>query len=203
MDGLEQPRRRPAGFDAPVAQAQDLRLPARLDEIFLEGKLAGRGGQPGLHPLVGHGQHRGPHPQRLAQRGGDARQRLPLGQEARAGQVGGDVPVPQMKPGLAAEPLELVQHGKGIVADTPPLGGIDEAGEGVDDGVDVGRYVKAVHHRVVGGVAHHRQIFGCGLLVEAQNELCAAGASREEHQCPGTEVPGHRCRLTGRRPSGP
>ena len=67
-----------------------------------------------------------------------------------------DVRIAELEPGLPPEPGECRLHDMRVVADAPALRLVDETGERVEDGVDVGRDVQAMEGRVVGHIHDRR-----------------------------------------------
>ena len=66
-----------------------------------------------------------------------------------------------------------------LVAPPPAALGVEDAGERVEHGVEVGRHVEAEHLDVVSDVADHRQVSGSRRLRQREGEARAAEASRE------------------------
>ena len=94
-------------------------------------------------------------------------------------EAGGEVAVGEAEPARGAEPLQALEDGEGVVADTPAALLVDFAAEPVGDEVGVGRDVDAERLDVVAGVGDHREV-GAELLLHPRSELGAAGAAGEE-----------------------
>ena len=94
-------------------------------------------------------------------------------------------------PDFAPSPRHLLEGVKGLVTHSPAPGLVDQPGQGIADGVKVGRHVQSPDLRVVAGVGDDRQIMGIDQVSEAAEELGGAGASRErdELQCERTARP--------------
>ena len=138
------------------------------DEVVLEADLGpGRAERAGLgqgHPrtqrVVGDRQEPDRHAAPCRQHGRDGAERLSGGQAARAEQVGGQVPVTQSEPVLAADARQLGQDVPGLAGHAPAGLAIVHAGQGVGHGVDVGADVQAVQHHVVAHVDQRRDVAG-------------------------------------------
>src|SRR5690606_6485919 len=76
-----------------------------------------------------------------------------------------------------AVPGELVVEGEGVVASTPTLGALDP-GQGIQNGVDVGRDEQTVEPFVVADVDHHGQV-DVGEGVEAPGQTGSTHSTGE------------------------
>src|SRR5215472_4045076 len=104
----------------------------------------------------------------------------------------GEIAVAEVEPGLAAQALERLHKGPGLVAPAPAKFGIGEASEGIEQSVDVGRDREAEMLEIVTGVGYHHQRSRWQDAVEAERELGAADSARQrEHEPLG---PAHRKR---------
>ncbi len=77
-----------------------------------------------------------------------------------------------------------LHEGPGLVAPAPALGRIVEAGEGVEQRVDVGRDMKAEMDEIIAGVRHHGEKAGGEHAVEPERQLGAAYAAGERQHPP-------------------
>ena len=97
----------------------------------------------------------------------------------RALDMGGEIAVAELEPGLAAERRERRHEGPGLVAPAPAALRIVETGERVHQRVDVGRDRQAEMLEVVAGVGDHDEFAGRQHAAQAERELGAADAARE------------------------
>ena len=85
-----------------------------------------------------------------------------LAQPSGAGEVRAEVEVAEREPRPAGAPLlQLVVDALAVARATPAALGVVDAGEGVDDRVDVGLEADAREPQVVAGVDHDRERVGC------------------------------------------
>ena len=107
------------------------------------------------------------------------RERHALAQQPRADEMEADVAVSQREPDLrrrAARPAERVRR---LVADAPAALLVEEPGQRVEDGVEVGRDVQAEELDVVADVDDRRHLLGAGRACERVHEPRAAQAAAE------------------------
>ena len=166
-------------------------LPA-LDEVGLEGQVATRGLHHGPHRVIGSRQQPAGHAQRLRQRGGGIGQAGALAHEGRAMHVRGQVGVADAEPGLGAVALQHPHAGLGVARHAPALDRICQAGQGVEDGVQVRADRQALPLEVVGHVDHHRQFAGRQHLLQPVGELGSAGSAGQEHGPHPRTIPSRR-----------
>ena len=95
-------------------------------------------------------------PRACRQPAGHRRQRLAAAQRLRADEVEAEVAVAELEPRLSAEPGDDFHRLPGLVRPPPPALLVRDAGERVEDAVEVRRDVEAEHLDVVADVADHR-----------------------------------------------
>ena len=84
------------------------------------------------------------------------RQRLSACERLRPHEMEAEIPVAEHEPALAAEPLRLLERRPGLARAAPTALLVGEAGERVEDAVEVGRDMDAEHLDVVADVPDHR-----------------------------------------------
>ena len=152
--------------------------------------------QDGTDGLVAHGDHRGLHTEAGAQLPGSPGQGPSLGQKLGAADVGCQVAVAEVEPGLHAETAEHLQSAEGVTGQTPTSFRVDQPGEGVGHGVEVGGDVEAVEGLVVAGVDHDGQVGGREEPGQSESQLGSADAAGQgQHFAP---VPRKRAAGQGR-----
>ena len=140
------------------ADAVDLVAVAAGDEPLLEREAPGRRVDPGAEAVVGRRQDRGLDPERPREPGGDGRKRLAGAQRLRANEVEAEIAVAEPEPVLAAEGRDRAERFPRLAGPAPAALLVVEAGEGVEDAVEVGRDRHPEHLEVVADVADDRQI---------------------------------------------
>src|SRR5437016_4247744 len=98
--------------------------------------------------------------------------------------MGGQIAVAEVEPGLAAEAPEGLHKAPGLVPPAPAELEVVDAGEGVEQGVDVGRDRKSQMLEVVAGIGDDNQRLGRQYAVEAERQLGAADAARQREDQP-------------------
>ena len=121
----------------------DLVAVAAGDEPLLEGEAARRRVDPGAEPVVGGRQDRRLDPERAREPGGDGGERLAGAQRLRADEVEAEVAVAEPEPVLAAERRDRAERLPGLARPAPAALLVVQAGERVEDAVEVGRDVRA------------------------------------------------------------
>ena len=91
--------------------------------------------------------------------------------------VRGQVGVADAEPGLGAVALQHPHAGLGVARHAPALDRIRQAGQGVEDGVQVRADRQALPLEVVGHVDDHRQVAGRQHLLQPVGELGSAGSA--------------------------
>src|SRR3712207_1510081 len=167
---------------AAQAQPEHLVPLATADEVLLELERAVWGVEDGRHRLVAHRQYDALDAERRREVGGDGRQHLSGAQPRGAQNVGREVPVTQLEPGVLAVAGEHLQGVERLVP-YPPAGiGVCDPGQGVHDRVQVGADAQSPEVEVVGGVHDHRELPRSERFIETGGELRAADPAREgEH----------------------
>jgi hypothetical protein len=132
------------------------------DEPGLEVELARGGGEKGAQRIVRGGQQANPDPEALRQTARDLGQRDALPQQARAHQVQADVLVAEREPGLAAETPGARERVRRLVPHAPAALLVEQPGERVEHGVEVGRDVEPEDLDVVAHVHDGRDLLGPG-----------------------------------------
>ena len=189
---------RPRLIRAGKGDLADHRRATQPHEIILEVEPALRGAQPSAHPVVAHRQKPRRDPEAPAEIIGDLRQALAGGEPPRALDMGREIAVAEVEPGLAAEASQRLHKGPGLVAPAPAELRIVEAGEGVEQGVDIGRDREPQMLEIVAGIGDDGQRAGRQDAIEAERQLGAADPARQrKHK---TLRPAHRKRScsTGR-----
>ncbi len=180
-DRVEDAGRRAALLGAVVDERVDRILVAPGDEPLLEREGALGRDEQGAEPVVGRRQK----PRREAccghQAGGHDRERLALAQRLRAHEVEADVEIAEHEPALATPGAGRLERLPRLAGPSPATLGVVQAGEAVEDGVEIGRDVQAEHLEVVADVADDRQLARREHVVETRGELGAADAAGEEN----------------------
>ena len=164
------------------AHALDGDVVAVLDEVLLERDLFATGEcHHRADAIVRHRHHPQSESPRSSQFVGDDGESGAFGEPRGAIQVGGEVAIAQVEPRLTrrrprgddvGEPREVVHRDPGLVCEPPAPFRVDCFGEGVDDGIDVGRDVQSMHHRIVGGVDDRRHVRRVGDADHPAEEPC-------------------------------
>src|SRR5205814_6196880 len=89
---------------------------------------------------------------------GQHRQRLAAAQRLRPDEMEPEIAVAELEPGLAAEPLDRVEGVPGLLRAAPSALLVSQAGERVEQRVQVRRDVEAVHLEVVADIGDHGQV---------------------------------------------
>ena len=92
-----------------------------------------------------------------------------------------DVEVAEHEPALPAPGPRRLERLPRLARPPPAALGVVQAGEAVEDGVEVGRDVEPEHLEVVADVADDRQLARPEHVVQPGRELGAADAAREEN----------------------
>ncbi len=153
VEGVEDPGCRPRRLSSDEAHLVDRIGVSPVHEVLLEGEPAVVGAELGPEAVVGGGHHGHREPVGSAQPSGHLRERDALAEPTGPSQVGGEVTIPERETSVAAEALEGLHHGGGVPVDAPSRLPLDP-GEGVGDGVEVGRDVEPEHPLVVAHVHH-------------------------------------------------
>jgi uncharacterized membrane protein len=154
---------------------------------YLEVQLPGLGQHLRAHPVVRRGQQADAHAERGRDVGGGIGQCQALRQQAVATHVERQVGVADAEPRLLAEPLEHPHGRERVAGHAPALGGVHQAGERVEHGVDVRADEQTVALGVIRDVDDHAQ---GGRVVqrlrEAMRQLRSPGTARQQHDlhCP-------------------
>ncbi len=123
---------------------------------------------------------------------GDLAQGRPCRETFGSEEIEGEVHVPESEAGVDSEPFQLFHHPPGVVRSTPSMGAFD-AGQAVDDRVDVGADVESVHQIVVSDVDYDRCV-GVSRSRESSGHAGAADTACEHHDLHVSDC------LTGPRP---
>ncbi len=108
------------------------RRAVQSDKIILKVEPALFRQQPRAHRIVAHRQHPRSDPEPLAEIVGDRRQAFAAAQPAGALNMGGEIAVAELEPGLAAKRFERRHKGPGLAAPAPAGVAIVEAGERIE-----------------------------------------------------------------------
>src|SRR5262249_31073966 len=95
--------------------------------------------------------------------------------------VGGEIAVAELKPGLAAERRERRHEGPGFLAPAPALLGVAHPRERVHERVEVGRDRKPEMLEIVAGVGDDDQLLRRQDPAQAERELGATDPTGERH----------------------
>jgi hypothetical protein len=68
----------------------------------------------------------------------------------------GQVPVAQLKPNLGAEISQRLKAPKCVAIYSPTALRVRKSSQRVRDSIEIGRYVQAVHLRVVAGISNYK-----------------------------------------------
>ena len=140
------------------ANGVDLVAVAARDEPLLEREAARGRVDPGPEPVVRRRHDRGLDPERLGEPGGHRRERLAGAQRLRAHEVEPEVAVAEPEPVLAAERGHGRERLPGLARAAPASFLVVQAGERVEDAVEVGRDGEAEHVEVVAHVPDHGHV---------------------------------------------
>ena len=123
--------------------------------------------------------------------GGDLREALAGAQPAGALDMGREILVAELEPGLAAERRQRLHEVPGLAGAAPAGLGIVEPGERVHDGVEVGRDVEAEMLEIIAGIRRHGERARRQHAIEAERRAWRRRRRRTARgSCPGA--------LTGR-----
>ena len=150
-------------------------------EPLLEREVTVRRLDPRPQPVVGGGQQRRLDPECLGQPGGHGRQRLAPRERLRADEVQAEVAVAEHEPALPSKARGLLERDPALVRAPPSALRVGDAGERVEDAVQIGRDVHAEHLDVVADVADHRHVRRIRGLREPAQKPSTADAARERH----------------------
>ncbi|MNZ57135.1 hypothetical protein D3C78_751050 [compost metagenome] len=169
------------------ANGIDRRFAGLSDEVVLKVQRAFIGFNAGANPVVGHRQDIAGDAKFSCQSGGDLAERLAGRQPPGALDVHRQIGIAEPKPGLAAELAERLHETPGFVATTPAVFLVDQVGEGVDQGVDIGRYLQPEVFEIVAGVDDQLELAGRHQSSQTCRQFRAADAAGQCHQ----GSPGH------------
>jgi hypothetical protein len=153
---------------------------APRDEPRLEVELARGRSEERPHRVVGGRQQADPNAEAFPEPTCDLGQRRALPQRARAHEVEAEVPVAEREPRLAAEAAGGRERVRRLVAHAPAALLVEEPGERVEDGVEVGRDVEPEDLDVVADVHDRRDLRGPRRPCERVHEPGAAEPSAED-----------------------
>ena len=179
-DRLEHSRRRPRRLLPLEAHGVDLVPVAARDEPLLERERPGRRLEPRPQPVVGRRQQPRRDAERRRQPSGHRGERLARAQRLRAHEMEPEIAVAEREPVLAAERADRLERVPGLAAPPPAALLVGEAGERVEDRVEIRRDVEAEHLDVVADVADHARRSRAGDVDDAADEARAAHASRKD-----------------------
>src|SRR6185437_9094761 len=177
FERLDHSRRRPGLSRALVDDLVDAVPVSPGDEPFLELELAGGRPDPGPQPVVGRRQQGQLEPDGPGDLRRRRRQRLAASERLRPGEMEPEVAVSELEPGLAPELLDRVARVPRLVCTPPAALLVAQAGERVEQRVEVGRDVEAVHLQVVADVRDHGNVARRDDLGQRLNEARAADAA--------------------------
>ncbi len=154
---------------------------AALDEVALEFDVTAVGQDLGPKPVVGRRQNVAAHAEGGCHVGGDLGESCAPAELRRAADEGPEVRVADPEPRFLAVALEHPQGAVRVAGHAPAAHRVDEAGQGVEDAVEVGADVEAEQLEVVASVDDDAQTFG-GLedLLEPVGQLRPARAAGEQ-----------------------
>ena len=138
----------------------------------------------GLEAVVGDGQQSQRQPVAPGHVGGHGRERHPLTQQCRAVQVQREVPVAEGEPRLVAETDQFVTDGEALVSPAPLLLRMDEPGQPVGDGVEVGADAQTVQLEVVTDVHDDGDVLRSDDRGEAAEEARGTDTTSEDDDHP-------------------
>ncbi len=154
--------RRSGGCHAPVSQLGDRVGVVAMDEILLEFEPAVGGQQLGPDWCVSHRQQTRPEPERCGKVRRHLGQALSLAQPGRAPEVEPQVAIAELEPGGCPEPREHRGARPGLIRDPPACLLVGEAGERVQQRVQVGRDGQPVELQVIARVPDDGEVQACG-----------------------------------------
>ena len=114
---------------------------APRNEPLLELELAGGRPDPRAQPVVRGRQQAGLESYGARDPLGQRRQRLAAAQRLRADEMKSEIAVAELEPGLTAQPLDRVEGVPGLLRAAPSALLVSQAGEGVEQRVEVRRDV--------------------------------------------------------------
>ena len=94
-------------------------------------------------------------------------------------EMGREVAVAKIEPGLAVEPAERVERVEAFAFEAPAMLAIDDTGECIDDGVNVGRDVETIKVLVVAGIDDDGHLARIDALDQAAEELSRTHPPRQ------------------------
>ncbi len=162
------------------ADAVDLVAVAAGDEPLLEGEAPRGRVEPGSEPIVGGRQDRRLDPESPREPGRDGGERLAGAQRLRPDEVEAEIAVAEPEPVLAAERRDRAERLPGLAGPAPASLLVVQAGEGVEDAVEIGRDRHPEHLEVVADVADDGEIRAARHVDEAAGEARSADAAGEE-----------------------
>ena len=149
-------------------------------EPFLELELPGGGPNPRTQPVVGRGQQSQLEPDCSPEPLGHRREWLAATQRLGADEMESQVAVAELEPGLAAQQPDRFARVPGLTRTPPAALVVTEPAEGVEQRVEVGRDVEAVHLEVVADVGDHGHVAGLDDLRQRLHEAGAADAACQD-----------------------
>src|SRR5207253_1335015 len=150
------------------------------DEPLLEREASRGRVEPGAEAVVGRGQERGLHPERLREARCHGGERQTGSERLRPDEMEPEVEIPELEPCLAAEGRDGFERAPGLVRAAPAALLVGEPREGVEDAVEVGRDVEPEHLQVVADVPDDRDVARRADLREAAHEPRPADAAGED-----------------------
>ena len=160
---------------------------APRDEPFLELELTGWRPDPRAQPVVGGRQQGQPEPDGAGDPGGHRRQRLAATERLRPDEMEPEVAVAELEPRLATEAFDRVASVPGFARAAPAALLVPEAGECVEQRVEVRGDVETVDLEVVADVCDHRHVARVHNLDQRLHEARAAHAACQDgelHRAP-------------------
>src|SRR5262249_49212777 len=151
-------RRRPCVARARVMKRVDLVAVTSGDEPLLEREGSGRRLDEGSKRVVGRGEEGAPEIERCREPDSGRRERRSLAEELRAEQVNAGVAVAEPEPGLTPEVGDGCERVPALLGPSPAALLVGDAGERVEDAVEVGRDVETEHLDVVTYVAYYADV---------------------------------------------
>ncbi len=139
------------------------------------------GAQARAHPVVGHRHDAARDPEPAAEIRRDGGQAFARRQPPRTLDMGGEIAVAELEPGLAAERAQCCHEVPRLVAPAPAAFGVVETGEHVHQRIDVGRDRQPKMLEVVARVGDHHEFAGAQHAAQAERELGAADTAGERH----------------------
>jgi hypothetical protein len=179
LDRLDDPRRRTRGRGPCVVDGIDFVPVATRDEPLLERERTGGSLEEGAHRIVGCGQKVAPQACQLGQPRRDRREGSAAAQQLGANEMKPEIAVPELEPGVATEFRCRAERVPRLTGATPAALLVGEAGERVEDRVEVRRHMQSEHLDVVRHVAYYGKVVWIAYSEKPAEEPRSTHSARE------------------------